>query len=289
MYCRILIVTTAVVLLGCGQHRGIVDASTGVATQPSATQPPATQPPATQQVTPPVAQGSPEAAVPTPSYSPVVLAEPANDTPPPGTPPPDTRPQTVAAKPSAFAAKPPAEPVMPVQPPEPSLVIPAGTRIRVRMAETIDTKHTHPGAAFTATLDEPVVVGDRVAVPAGTPFAGTILASKSSGRFRGRARLELSLVSFHMMGKTYQVRTTPDTRVSGSHRKQDAVLLAGVPGTGAGIGALAGGGTGALIGAGAGAVAGTTTAFITGKKNVRLPVETPMIFSLSSNVAIQRA
>jgi len=46
---------------------------------------------------------------------------------------------------------------------------------------------------------------------------------------------------------------------------------------------------GALIGAGAGAVAGTTTAFITGKKNVKLPVETPLIFSLRSSVQLRRS
>jgi hypothetical protein len=273
MYFRLIAAMATLLLLGCGQQRGTVNAAAGVS-QPPTTQPPTTQP------GPAVPQAFPAAAVqPPPSSSPVVSAEPA----------PDEAPQPAAAKPSAFAAKPPAEPVASAQPTKPPLVIPAGTRIRVRLAETLDTKHAHPGAAFTATLDEPVVIGDRVAVPVGTPFAGTILESKSSGRFRGRAELELTLVSFHMKGKTYQVRTVPDTRVSGSHGKRDVALMAGVPAAGAGIGALAGGGTGALIGTGVGAAAGTTTAFVTGKKNVKLPMETPMIFSLSSSVAIRRA
>ena len=69
-------------------------------------------------------------------------------------------------------------------------------------------------------------------------------------------------------------------RVSSGHKKRNWWFIGGGSAGGAGIGALAGGGTGALIGAGAGAAAGTTTALFTGKKNVRLPVETPMTFAL---------
>jgi hypothetical protein len=168
------------------------------------------------------------------------------------------------------------------------VLIPAGTRIRVRLAQTLDTKYTRPGQTFSATLDGPVVVGDRVVVPKGTPFKGVILSSKSSGRFRGRAYMEISLVSFRMRGETYRVTTAPDARASGSHKKRNLAFMGGGPAAGAGIGALAGGGVGAAIGAGVGAAAGTTTAFVTGKKNVRLPVETPMEFSLRSAVQVKR-
>jgi hypothetical protein len=168
-------------------------------------------------------------------------------------------------------------------------VVPAGTRIRVRLAQTLDTRNARPGGTFGATLDDPIVVGDRVVVPRGTPFTGAIVASKSSGRFRGRALLEITLRSFRMNGATYRIATGADTRVSGSHKKRNLGLMGGGPAAGAGIGVLAGGGAGALIGAGVGAAAGTTTAFITGRKNVRLPVETPMVFSLRSSVAVRRS
>jgi len=77
--------------------------------------------------------------------------------------------------------------------------------------------------------------------------------------------------------------------VSGNHKKRNLAFMGGGPAAGAGIGALAGGGVGALIGAGAGAVAGTTTAFFTGKKNVKLPVESRMVFSLRSGVPLRRS
>jgi hypothetical protein len=159
----------------------------------------------------------------------------------------------------------------------------------VRLAQTLDTKYSRPGGKFAATLDAPIVVGDRVVVPKGTPFTGAILASKRSGRLRGRARLEITLRSFRIENVTYHLATAPDTRVSGSHKKRNLAFLGGGPAAGSGIGALAGGGAGALIGAGVGAVEGTTTAFITGRKNVKLPVETPLVFALRSSVAVRRS
>jgi hypothetical protein len=92
-----------------------------------------------------------------------------------------------------------------------------------------------------------------------------------------------------MKGVTYHLATAPDTRVSGSHKKRNLGLMGGGSAVGAGIGALAAGGTGALIGAGAGAAAGTTTAFFTGRKNVTLPVETPMVFRMRTSVAVRRS
>jgi hypothetical protein len=158
----------------------------------------------------------------------------------------------------------------------------------VRLAETLDTKYARPGSTFAATLDEPIVEGDRVVVPSGTPFTGAIVASKSSGRFRGRALLEVTLRSFRLRGSTYRIATVADTRVSGSHKKRNMALIGAGSAAGAGIGALAGGGAGALIGAGVGGAAGTSTAFFTGKKNVKLPVETPLAFSLRASVTVPR-
>jgi len=217
------------------------------------------------------AQDRPEASQPASSQtSPVVSAKPAD------------------TKPSNFAEN--SDRPAPVAGPEaPAAVfIPAGTRIRVRLAQTLNTKYSRPGSVFAATLDDPIVVGDRVVVPRGTPFEGAIVASRSSGRFRGRALLEVTLRSFRMEGVRYHIATAPAARVSGSHRKRNLAFMGGGPAAGAGIGALAGGGAGALIGAGVGAAAGATTGFITGRKNVTLPVETPLVFSLRSGVQVKR-
>ena len=234
-----------------------------------------------------------------PARYPVVSAEPADPPQRAAAPAPASAPEPLRPKPSAFEPaktqrkaaieyKAAIEHKAAVENREETLVIPAGTWVRVRLAQTLDTKYTSPGTPFTATLDVPIVVGRQVVVPKNTPFEGTVVASKSSGRFRGRAVLEVTLRSFRMNGTTYRISTVPDARLSGSHKKRNLALMGAGPATGAGVGALAAGGPGALIGAGIGAAAGTTAAFVTGKKNVRLPVETPLTFSLRSSVQVKR-
>jgi hypothetical protein len=272
---RILAIPAAVLLLaGCSRQP---EARPGAAAQA-----PAAQTAPAQDRAPEATPADPLAITAESARNPVASAAPARR---PGTvvespaPLPATR-----RKPSAFAAKERAA----VERHEETVVIPMGTRIRVRLAQTLDTKHTAPGTRFAATLDDPIVIGDRVVVPKGTPFEGAVIESKSSGRFRGRAILEVTLRSFRINGTAYPIATAPDTRVSGSHKKRNLTFLGGGPAAGAGIGALAAGGAGALIGAGAGAAAGATTALITGKKNVKLPVETPLTFSLRSSVQLKR-
>jgi hypothetical protein len=198
-----------------------------------------------------------------------------------------------AADPAEPVAAPLASPGSPASPESvrqvaPAFVIPAGTRVRVRLAQTLDTKYIRAGSGFAATLNEPIVEGNRVLVPKGTPFQGVVTESKKSGRFKGRAVLQVTLRSFRLHGVTYAVATRSDSRISGSHKKRNLAVIGGGGATGAGIGAIAGGGAGALIGAGAGAAAGATTEFITGKKNVRLPVETEMVFRLRAPLQLRR-
>jgi hypothetical protein len=172
-------------------------------------------------------------------------------------------------------------------PAPPSVVLRAGTALRVRLDEAIDTRRNRAGDRFTATLDEPIVSGDRVVVPSGTAFAGHIAEAKSSGRFKGRAMLALSLDSFALDGRDYQIQSAT-SRVSRGHKKHNWLWIGGTSGGGALIGAAAAGGPAALIGAGAGAAAGTVGAAITGKRQINLPVESRLTFSLRSDVNIAR-
>ncbi len=169
----------------------------------------------------------------------------------------------------------------------PAMIIPAGTRIRVRLGQTLDSKHSRAGERFVAYLADPVVFGGRVIVPRGTAFEGRVVEAKPSGRLKGRAYLGVRLDSFRLQGRTYEITTADDLRFSRSHKKRNIEIIGGSTGTGATIGAVGGGGVGAAVGAGVGAVVGTTGAFITGRKNVKLPVETPLVFSLRGAVAVR--
>jgi hypothetical protein len=171
--------------------------------------------------------------------------------------------------------------------PAPTISVPAGTRIRVRLLDTLDTRRNRAGDPFTATLDEPLVDGDRVVVPTGTIFRGHIVAAKASGRFKGRAVMTLRLDAFDLNGQVYPLQSSETARFSKGHKKHNLLWIGGGSGGGAMIGALAAAGPGALIGAGAGAAAGTVGSAITGKRNISLPVESTVTFSLRSAVEIR--
>jgi len=198
---------------------------------------------------------------------------------PGGPPPAEGQPADAAPKPSPVAAR--YERV-----PANTISIPAGTILDVRLEETLDTKRNRPGDSFRATLVRPIVLNGRTVIPRGTPCTGHLMESKASGRFKGRALMSLSLDSFELNGRRHQIKTTHVGRESGGHKKRNWFLIGGGSGVGSAIGAIAGGPAGALIGAGAGAGAGTAGAAFTGKKNVRLPVETPLAFSLRAPVTL---
>jgi hypothetical protein len=199
--------------------------------------------------------------------------------------------QPVAGGTQAAATVPAPNPEAVAQPDPPppaaaAIVIPRGTPLRVRIDEAISTRRNLRGDRFTATLSSPVVVNGQPVLPSGTRLSGHVLVSAASGRFKGRARLVLALDSFEHNGRRYSIDTTAAARVSGSHKKRNLVAIGGGSAAGATVGAIAGGGAGALIGAGAGAVAGTVGAAVTGKKQVTLPAESIVRFTLGAPVRV---
>lgn len=287
---RALMAFTIVWLVGCSGQRG--QPQVAAQGQPTAVQP--SNPPIEAQ--PVVAGQMPASSMPSgdPGLAPPNAPAPAAETPIIA----DTQPfgPPVSSAESAPVATPPPAPEPISEDPNPqarnvarTIVVPSGTRIHVRLDQTLDTRFSRTGSTFDATLVEPIVEGGRVVVPRHTRFVGTVVAAKRSGRFRGRAYMHVTLRSFRLNGVKYRIATAPDARASGSHKKRNLALVGGGSATGAGIGAIAGGGAGALIGAGVGAAAGATTEFITGKKDVRLPAETPMVFSLRFPIQVKPA
>lgn len=154
--------------------------------------------------------------------------------------------------------------------------IPAGTTVSVRLGQTISSDKARSGDTWAGTLNQDVAVDGKVVARRGDPVQGRVVDAKASGRLSGTAALALQLASINNI----PVHTSTVSRSGGKHKGRDVKAIGGTAAAGAIIGALAGGGTGAAIGAGAGAAAGTAGAAATGKKDIRIPVETLLTFTV---------
>jgi len=130
------------------------------------------------------------------------------------------------------------------------------------------------------------MVGNTVVLPKGAMVSGTIPQAKSAGRIQGGGNLTLVLTSMTVKGRTYQIATKPVSLESKGRGKRSAAMIGGGSGAGALIGGLAGGGKGAAIGAVAGAGAGTAGATLTGKRDMAIPAESFLTFTLSQKLVI---
>ena len=181
-----------------------------------------------------------------------------------------------------------ATPAAPPQPPAPQpVVVPAGTMLTVRLGQTVGSKVSQPGEAFSGTLAKPVEVGGQAAIPSGSTVNGTVVDAKPLGHFAGGARLALKLTSIQINGAEQTIRTAEVVRVLKGKGKRTGILAGGGAGLGALIGGLAGGGKGAAIGAVAGAGAGTAGGAVTGNKEIVFPAESVLSFKLEQSLEVK--
>lgn len=170
--------------------------------------------------------------------------------------------------------------------PPPPIVIPAGKTLTVRLGEALGSKLSSPGQSFSATLAEPVVVEGTTVIPRGALAAGVVVDAKPLGRFKGGALLEVKLTSVRINGAEQRIETSAISRTQKGKGKRTAVLAGGGTALGALVGGLAGGGKGVAIGAAAGAGAGGAGAAFTGNKELVLPAESALSFTLKSPITV---
>lgn len=175
-------------------------------------------------------------------------------------------------------ATPPVLPPPPPPVPKP-LVVPSGTVLTIRTDQELGSKTSRVGTAFTGALATPITVMGKLAIPAGSPVAGTVLEAKKAGRLKGGAILKISVGSVTIKGHEYNIETEAFNQTSTGKGKRTAGMVLGGTGGGAAIGGLAGGGKGAAIGALVGAGAGTVGA-LTGNRDITLPAESALTFRL---------
>jgi hypothetical protein len=107
--------------------------------------------------------------------------------------------QTVSP-PSASAAAPttaPQEPAAPVPPPPApkTYTVPVGTKVLLQLRSGINTKSAKPGDGVYLASTFPVVVGNRVMIPAGVYVQGVVDRVARAGRVKGQSQLDMHFTS----------------------------------------------------------------------------------------------
>jgi hypothetical protein len=189
------------------------------------------------------------------------------------------------------AAAPAATPAPPPEPPKPkfeTLTIPTGTALTVRLGQQLGSKISQSGQSFTATLANDLAVDGRTVIPAGANTTGTVVNAQPLGKIKGAAVLELQLTSINVNGSDRAIQTTAVTKTEKGKGKRTAVGAGGGAALGGIIGGLAGGGKGAVIGLLAGGGAGTAGAAFTGNKEIVIPAESALSFTLSQPLEVRK-
>jgi hypothetical protein len=175
----------------------------------------------------------------------------------------------------------------PVEQPAPQpIVVPAGTTLTVTVDQALSSKTSESGQTFLATLARPVRLRGKTAITKGSRVTGTVITAKKKGRIKGEGELALALTRITIGGKHYAIHTgTLDSTVKGKGKRTAATTGGGAAG-GALIGGLAGGGKGAGIGVLVGAAGGLVGGALTGNKQVEIPAESALTFTLSKSLTL---
>jgi hypothetical protein len=160
------------------------------------------------------------------------------------------------------------------------IYVPAGTRILIRMIDSIDSTKQKAGDRFTASLETNLQVDNIVVAPRGTTVYGRLTSAESAGRMSGSSELTLELTDIVIKGTAYPLLTSTYEVKGQGEGKKTAKKVIGGAGLGALIGGIAGGGKGAGIGALAGAGAGTAVAATKKGQQLTIPSETLLEFRL---------
>ena len=164
--------------------------------------------------------------------------------------------------------------------------IPAGTRILIRMVDSVDSEKQKPGYRFTASLETNLQIDNTIVAPRGTTVYGQLINAEAAGRMSGGANLTLELTDIVINGTAYPLLTSDYTVQSQGKGKKTARKIIGGAGLGALIGGIAGGGTGAAIGVAAGAAGGTALSAASKGQQVQIPSESLLEFRLEQPASL---
>jgi hypothetical protein len=182
----------------------------------------------------------------------------------------------------------PAAGLVPAAKPRPeTLTVPLGTRLPLILHNAVTTRNAKPGDPIYLETLFPIVIHDRILIPAGSYVQGEITEARRPGKVKGTGEIRMRLNTMILPnGYTVDFNAVPTNAGTGGNEATDAEgnihgdtdkgtdvgTVVKSTGIGAGIGAIASrSGAGAGIGAGAGAAVGLATVLLTRGPELELP------------------
>ncbi len=151
--------------------------------------------------------------------------------------------------------------------PEPSsVVVPAGTRLVIRMVDSIDSRRHSAGHKFRGQLEGALVSDGVTVAPRGTFMYGTITSAKQSGRMAGSSELAMEFTDIMIDDQLYPLATDGLVARTGG----EAGRTVGRTARSAAIGGLIGGSSGARTGA----KVGVGASLLTSGQSLNIPAGT---------------
>jgi type IV secretion system protein VirB10 len=186
--------------------------------------------------------------------------------------------------------------------------VPAGTKVLLQLRSAINTKSAKPGDGIYLASTFPVVVGNRVMIPAGVYVQGIVDRVARAGRVKGRAQLDLHFTSIifpngtvvEIPGIINSLPGAKDRTVKGdegtveqdSNKGHDVARAAEIGLEGAGVGTIGGAATGhplegAAIGGLGGVAVGTAVALFTRGDDINIESGAPVEMVLQRPLVLE--
>ncbi len=164
----------------------------------------------------------------------------------------------------------------------------AGTEMRLRMDNEINSKVSNVNDTFTATVSNPVIIRGAAILPIGAIIEGRIIEVRSAsiGSKNGSFK-----VKFETLRLPTGAKRTIDADLINIEKQKSSnffstIAIVGGTAIGALLGTVAASGRGALIGAGLGAGAGTSSVFLKKGKEARIKADEEFGIRLNKEVKL---
>ncbi len=154
------------------------------------------------------------------------------------------------------------------QPPPPptQVTIPGGTRLVIRMSDSVDTRRHSAGYRFRGQLEAAIAVDGITVIPRGTIVYGLITQASSGGRAVGSSSMTMEFTDIMIDDHLYEIATTGLK----ARTQDEAARTAGRTARAAVIGALISGSSGARTGA----AVGLGASILTSGASIHVPAGT---------------